>query len=558
MMNNKLNREELAALEVGYTTVSRSLSRVIVFCFLVLIISVPMLQLFLDQRNPEQLTFLSSLQTLLSENSSVTSEQHSFVATVKERNNRLLEAMDDFEKQIEEKSFLRDQLLAPGQRLLLGLGYGNEKVYPGRAEWLFYRPDMDYLMGPAFLDPTRLKQRRESGKLWESPVQPDPISTILEFNRQLSSRGIQLILMPTPIKATIYPEFFNSGEYSVPVQNSSWDTFVSLMEEASIPLFDPAPILLKQKQKSAIPAYLRTDTHWSSGAMETVAVQLSQYIQEKVPLSENLMNLTRRKKEVTNQGDIDAMLLLPEEWELYAEEQTEIHTVVTAANEMWQAATDAEILLLGDSFSNIYSLSGMGWGEGAGLGEQLSYSLKRPVDLILQNDSGAYATREMLSRELARGRDRLAGKKVLIWQFATRELSSGDWKRIPMELKEKPESLFYTPAPGETKNVTGIITAISRSPLPGSVPYKDNIITLLLEDIRDSDTEEVYGRALVYGWGMKENTLMPFAKNRIGEKISVKLIDWDMVQGQYSSYRRSTLDDEMLELELPVWGEILP
>ena len=87
----------------------------------------------------------------------------------------------------------------------------------------------------------------------------------------------------------------------------------------------------------------------------------------------------------------------------------------------------ADVLLLGDSFTNIYSLASMGWGDSAGLAEQLSYALGRPLDRIVQNDDGAFATRALLQRA---GPERLAGKRVVIWQFAARELMSGDWKVI--------------------------------------------------------------------------------------------------------------------------------
>ncbi|MEO6603920.1 MAG: hypothetical protein ABIQ16_28815 [Polyangiaceae bacterium] len=90
----------------------------------------------------------------------------------------------------------------------------------------------------------------------------------------------------------------------------------------------------------------------------------------------------------------------------------------------------AEVLLLGDSFSNIFSLEGMGWGSAAGLGPQLALALQRPVDVIAQNDAGAFATRRTLARELAGDADRLQGKRVVIWEFASRELSAGDWKQI--------------------------------------------------------------------------------------------------------------------------------
>ena len=55
------------------------------------------------------------------------------------------------------------------------------------------------------------------------------------------------------------------------------------------------------------------------------------------------------------------------------------------------------------------------------------------MDALRRNDAGAYATREMLAREIAGGCDRLAGKKVVIWQFAARELAQGDWKLIDLK-----------------------------------------------------------------------------------------------------------------------------
>ena len=66
-------------------------------------------------------------------------------------------------------------------------------------------------------------------------------------------------------------------------------------------------------------------------------------------------------------------------------------------------------------------------GHGAGLVEHVSYALNRPVDRIVQNDNGAWATREMLQRG---GADRLSGKRVVVWQFAARELAAGDWKEL--------------------------------------------------------------------------------------------------------------------------------
>ena len=64
----------------------------------------------------------------------------------------------------------------------------------------------------------------------------------------------------------------------------------------------------------------------------------------------------------------------------------------------------------------------------------MALALGRPVDVLSQNDSGAYASRKLLSEALGAGEDRLAGKKVVVWEFASRELAVGDWKPMTYEL----------------------------------------------------------------------------------------------------------------------------
>lgn len=129
-------------------------------------------------------------------------------------------------------------------------------------------------------------------------------------------------------------------------------------------------------------------------------------------------------------GDLVDMLKLPESQSLFKPQRVLVHPVLDVENNPWQPDPQADVLLLGDSFSNIYSLEGMGWGESAGLAPQLSLLLQRPLDQILHNDSGAFATRQALATELRSGEDRLRGKRVVIWEFASRELSVGDWKTI--------------------------------------------------------------------------------------------------------------------------------
>ena len=100
-----------------------------------------------------------------------------------------------------------------------------------------------------------------------------------------------------------------------------------------------------------------------------------------------------------------------------------------------RAWRSADVLLPGDSFTNIFSVASLGWGDSGGFAEHLSFTLGRPIDRVVQNDQGAFATRALLADQIAARPGRLAGVRVVIYQFATRELTIGDWKLIGLGLR---------------------------------------------------------------------------------------------------------------------------
>jgi len=240
--------------------------------------------------------------------------------------------------------------------------------------------------------------------------------------------------------------------------------------------------------------------------MEDAARYLKQYIDRNVPLPPHPgAGYRAQTSGVTNRGDLAVMLRLPEWAQGYPSESVRLRQILTARGEYWRPDETADVLVLGDSFSNIYSLDAMGWGESAGLIEQLSFELQRPLDCLVINDNGAYAMRSLLARELARGRDRLAGKRLVIWQFAMRELSVGDWKSVALTLGKPAPSLCVVPAPGKDWNVRGVVRAIAPAPRPGTVPYKDHIVAVHIVDLECGE-QAIHGcQALVYLSSMRDN-----------------------------------------------------
>jgi SGNH hydrolase-like domain, acetyltransferase AlgX len=426
-------REAIAKIEIGETSVSATVARALLAFFLAAIAAVPVAEGLAARGaadgGPGVWSTLRQTPSRMSAavQSAVTAGRTSLWQRVLAGNRALLADLSAFEDGLEDESVVGRTLRPPAQEILSGwLGAGNERVYIGRDGWLFFRPDLEYLTADGFLEPRALARRVSAAREWTAPPQPDPRPAILEFRRQLAARGIVLVVVPTPVKPGVHPEKL-VGSYSQHkgiVQNPSFGAFVEWLSSQGILFFDPDAVLGDRVQSA--PQYLATDTHWRPEAMELVAERLAAFVAERAafpPVQSTGFRIEER--EVTSAGDTVAMLDVREGQRRYPPEKVVISRVLAGDGGPWRSDRTADVLVLGDSFANIYSLASMGWGDAAGLVEHLSYALGRPVDRIVQNDAGAFATREMLERS---GPERLDGKRVVIWQFAVRELASGDWK----------------------------------------------------------------------------------------------------------------------------------
>jgi len=472
----------------------------------------------------------------------------------------LMQAIDKYEKDMKAESLLTQVVLPPAQELLVYAGSGNEKGYVGRQGWLFYRPGMDYCTGPRFLNPRHMIRRADSGTQWRPAPQPDPRAAIRQFHRQLAERDIRLVLMPTPDKATIHPDKFSSRYEGrrMSVHNPSYRQFLDELEAEGVLVCGVTDALAQYRDHSGNAVYLATDTHWRPEAMELAAAELARLIEEKIVLGATAVGRDwhRTTKEVKNLGDIAMMLKLRQNQSVFGEDVVTIRPVTNAAGEPWRPDPAAEVLLLGDSFANIYSLEMMNWGCAAGLAEQLSFALNRPVDTILRNADGAYATREMLSRELAQGEDRLAGKKVVVWQFAARELAVGDWKLLAMTLKQSRRPADGPLPAGRELIVSGTIAAKSAAPRAGQMPYADHIFTLDLTDLQVHSGTLTEPKIAVYLFSMRNHQNTPAFSWPVGKRVKLKLHSWRPgFFARYGRINRSETDN--IELKCPWWGEVI-
>jgi hypothetical protein len=429
------DREEIAKREVGHTTIDPRLAAAMVVWFLLMIAVLPAVELAGGVRDAGAGTPWSELRAVPSAmRESTASAAAGAWQTIVTANRAALARLNAFETALEDRSAVGRLLRPPTQLLLTSwAGAGNERVYIGRDGWLFYRPDVEHLTRRGFLEQDEARRRVASASEYEALPHPDPRPAILQLHRDLAARNITLVLMPTPVKPTLHPERLVSPRSAeAPLHNASYHRLVQELRSDGVRVFDVAGAIASRPQDGAS-HYLATDTHWRPEAMQHVADALAQYLRDFVPVAPREgITYAAQPREARNVGDTAAMLNLPEGQTLYPPERVPLRFIVDAAGDPWQPDPAGDVLVLGDSFTNIYSLGTMGWGESAGFAEQLSFALQRPIDRIVQNDQGAVATRALLARELESGRDRLAGKRVVVWQFAARELTFGDWRPVPL------------------------------------------------------------------------------------------------------------------------------
>lgn len=531
MNKQKLSREEIAKIEIGHTTATKSQKILVSVLFLAVIFIYPMIQLGYEMwtRNIKTPTDLQPLTIVPMLVRAQLPAQGQWDARLIGYNREVTQTIKKYENSLEDTSILRDVFLPPTQKFLLDfLKTGNEKVIVGNNQWLFYTSDFNYLVNPGFLRPERLQKRALS------QVQPNPVAAIADFNDQLKKRNIELILLPVPVKPMLYAD--QLGGATGTLQNYSWEKFKAEMTARNIRVLDIAPELMQMRRDNLEP-YLKTDTHWTPAGMKKAAALITMALTGREPQSSG------RPVAVTALGDIARMLTLSVPEQSFLPETVTVEEFDTSPN------PDADILLLGNSFTNIYSLEAMRWGTRGGLAERLMADLGKPIDVISRNDAGAYATRQLLANELKRGRDRLNGKKTVIYEFAIRELADGDWKILDMTLGKAPETRFL--APSEPITATGTVLAVSAVPRPNSVPYKDHVMSIHLADINGGNEQ-----AVVYLVSMSDNILTKAAQLRSGEIVTLKLSPWKDYENKYGSFNRSELADDQLLLQEPCFGTL--
>ncbi len=540
------SREEQAHAEIGVTDIRRSVALLLVAGFVLLLVA-GMASLFWQARLRRNMaaSFAGLGADLKKSRTAATSKSGpQLLNRLLAPNTLLRERIANYEDVLNREFPAAVALREPVQRLISHLGAGDEQVYPGRDGWLFYGADIKALTGEG------LGADRPSTTAVASQA------AILQFRDFLASHDVRLVLVPTLSKAGVHaekliPQSSYGSSFTPLYRVRGFERWQAELVAAGVEIYDPATVM-KELRNAGQGIFLRSDTHWRPESMDAVAARLANLIGQ----SGQLVTAGEAPRELPPEtiaavGDTAAMLALPSEHAWCQPENVTVRPVADAT------ADEAEVVLLGDSFANIFSLAEMGWGKDAGLAERLAKHLAAPVRPFVRNDSGARASRERFAQALQRGELNLEQLRIVVWQFAERELAQGDWAEIDWEEVSRNVREVARPAAlTDAIWLQGRIAAVSDGPR-ADAPYADFVIKWHLIDLQPEDGEKIdFEELVVMSFGMRQRKIDPVAALRAGARVRILLQEWDSVRAKYEKLNAGSLDDPLLELDLPLmWAE---
>jgi alginate O-acetyltransferase complex protein AlgJ len=301
-------------------------------------------------------------------------------------------------------------------------------VVEGRDGWLFFGPELRHLGAGKFWG-----DRAPEVSQARRPEWADPLPAILDFHRQLAAAGVELIVLPVPPKAVIYPEKVPSSvELTAPPPRLDihHQAFYEVLRNNGVAILDLTPIFLSHRQHPQGPLYCLQDTHWSGAGTVLASEQISSLVRsrrwfEALPKE----NYPKEWKTVQITGDLWRALDVPSR----TKEQLPLRFVGTNLAPVEPDRT-SPVILLGDSHTLVFHAGDDMHAQGAGLADQLGLEMGFAVDLVGVRGSGATAARINLLRRARATTDYWANKRLVLWCFSAREFTESDgWRKVPIE-----------------------------------------------------------------------------------------------------------------------------
>lgn len=310
---------------------------------------------------------------------------------------------------------------------------GSRSTVEGRDGWVLQIGEVRYLNAKSFTG-----ENAPQANIYAPPERADPVPVIVDFHRQLQKRGIELYVVPVPVRSTIYPESVLgpepfAGQETIPNLHPALQELLSALRESGVPVVDVTPTFLSRREHSKRgPVYCRSDTHWTPYGITLASKMIAAEI-KKMPWYDALPKLKFKQEWMTKMH----------KGGLYREYERATGSVLepdpvpmrkirfeteNGLRNIGNHHPESPVILIGDSNSTRWS------NYGSGLPHSLAFDLGFPVDVLSAAGGGANETRLNLARKIQAEPEYLEGKRVVIWCFSSRAFTNTPEGWIPIPL----------------------------------------------------------------------------------------------------------------------------
>ncbi len=471
----------------------------------------------------------------------------------------LLDHLHSVEKGMDRSGYCVALRQEVQEKLVVWAGEGNRKVVMGFEGMFFYHPDLKALTGygPLKPEPYSVMKDPEQGKLAAAR------DVIPVFAAQLKERGIDLLLVPVPLKPMIYSEYLNARETREWITHPDAPAFYESLRKQGVDVLDLTPALSKlrgerkhiyyleansenreiaKKSEEALKlkkeVFLYQDTHWSVDGMSEAAEQVAAYVKKNYPKHFSVNN-ERVIRAVDGEfrsstGDLVKLLDLKTPSALFGDEEQFVKMISQDTENK-----HSPIVLLGDSFVNVYDDPSLGFENlkkpeeriHAGFAQHLSLQLQQPLDLIAMNGKGSTGVRQELAK---RPDSDIRSKKLVIWVIAARDLllsksaareANIEWGNVTFNVKQNSDAPVVEI--NQTLVIEGKLTEKSKNQELNGTPYRDALHTAVYDVEKVTSGALDAKQVLAVQWTFKDKQMQPSANAAVGQRYRLTLVPWE-------------------------------
>ncbi len=297
--------------------------------------------------------------------------------------------------------------------------------------WFFLRKELEHLAMGDLANADMKKANAEN---------TDPLPVIARYNDELKALGVELLLVPVPAKAAIYPE--KLSDRIDPKTVPSLRAYYAKLKAAGVNVLDLESVFKAERiQHPEKQLYCATDSHWSPYAAQLVARLVAEKYKSLKEISEHsLADLVALPEETIEfHGDLIedvSKASVPKE-KLPLQRAGEAVPPNGKTVRAVESDPSSAMLVIGDSHLQIFRKGGNMITTQAGFVDHLQIDLPAAVEEITMQAGGADGPRVEVARATAKNPDFWAKKKVVVWVFTAREFTQGKWRVIPAKVIKK-------------------------------------------------------------------------------------------------------------------------